>query len=63
MKLIQRRLDALEKQAALEAGQCRFVWVNSGETEEQALGRAGAGRPILPTDNVTFISWMTGDEQ
>jgi len=48
---IKRRLEALE---AKEAPQVVYIWRECGESEAEAIQRAG----VKPGQNVVFISWQ-----
>ena len=50
MQALEKRIAALE---AKEGRPCRFVWRNSGETNAEALARAG----IVPGDNIIIFCW------
>lgn len=57
----RRRIELLEQQAG--AGQPRVVWVDQGETLEQACKRQGIryDRPITfntGIDKVSFVGWQ-----
>ena len=56
MPSIERRVSALEAQANAADGALKFVWMEQGETEADALKRAG----IAPEDagRVLMFSWL-----
>ena len=51
---IKRRLEALE---AKEAPPIVFVWRECGESEAEAIQRAG----VKPGQNVVVLSWQDGE--
>lgn len=50
MQNLEKRIAALE---AKEGRPCRFVWRNQGETDAEAIARAG----IVPGDNIIIFCW------
>ena len=56
MQNIERRIAALESKASAADGALRFVWMEQGETEADALKRAGV--PPEVAGQVLMFSWL-----
>jgi len=56
MQNLEKRIAALE---AKGTDSFKLLWLNQGETEQQARERVG----ISPTDNVFILAWMGLDMQ
>ena len=57
MSRYDQRLEKLEQQTGTQGQSMRIVFVNDGETEEQAVARTGADRT-----NTLFVGWRRPDQ-
>lgn len=55
---LKNRLERLERRT--ESTRTRYVWLDAGETQEEALARLG--RSPRYAESVVFIRWMTESE-
>jgi len=65
MSSINVRLEKLERAGELRNGRTIYVWLNPGESKEQALARHHAQYPATtpdPTAEVTFITWRMPED-
>lgn len=58
MQSIERRVSALEIKANAADGALKFVWREQGETEADALKRAGYAPEDIRTGRVLIVSWL-----
>ena len=55
---LKSRLVRIERRT--ESTRTRYVWLDAGETQEEALARLG--RSLCHAESVVFIRWMTESE-
>jgi hypothetical protein len=55
---IENRVAALEAKASAADGALKFVWMEQGETEADALKRAGYSPEDIGTGRVLTVSWL-----
>ncbi len=55
---LKTRLEQLERRKG--PARTRYVWLDSGETEAEALNRLG--NPPRHDETVVFVHWMTEPE-
>ena len=58
MRSIENRVTALEATANAADGALKFVWREQGETESDALKRAGYAPDDIRTGRVLIVSWL-----
>jgi hypothetical protein len=52
MNTLERRLEALERESG---DRVRFIWIEQGETQAEALRKAG---PLEPGEAPVFVGWQ-----
>jgi hypothetical protein len=52
MNTLERRLEALEREAG---DRVRFIWIEQGETQAEALRKAG---PLGADEEPVFVGWQ-----
>jgi hypothetical protein len=52
MNTLERRLEALERESG---DRVRFIWIEPGETQAEALRRA---RPLEAGETPVFVGWQ-----
>ena len=57
MNRFDQRLEKLEQQTHPEGHNIRIVFVNRGETKDEAIARTGAD-----PSNTMFVSWKSPDQ-
>jgi hypothetical protein len=53
MNTLERRLEALERESG---DRVRFVWIERGETQAEALRKA---RPLAADEEPMFVGWQS----